>query len=211
MAKESFILYQDYGDIINKLSDEQAGKLFKMIFEYEKTGEYPECDLVLDIAFTQIKNNLDRNKKKYTEKCERNREIAKQRWNKRTDANGYERTPSDADNDLDPDLVNENDNEKESLEFSFEAFKSKYPTASSGNKPGMSRALKVFSESVNGKRTRIFKALENYANSDQAKKGFVMDAEKFLKTDWNEWEHLESGGNGKPKTDKEIKYYWAEP
>jgi len=77
------------------------------------------------------------------------------------------------------------------LDFSFEVFKSKYPTASSGNKPGMSRAKLIYSESINGNRSRIFKALENYAKSEQAQGGFVVSADKFLKTDWKDWENVE--------------------
>ena len=34
MAKKSFILYYDQKEVIDELDDEQAGKLFKDIYEY---------------------------------------------------------------------------------------------------------------------------------------------------------------------------------
>ena len=34
MAKKSFILYHDQKEVIDELDDEQAGKLFKAIYEY---------------------------------------------------------------------------------------------------------------------------------------------------------------------------------
>lgn len=65
--KDSFILYTEQKAVINKLSDEQAGKLIKAIYEYVETGEMPELDNVLDLVITPFQTVLDKDKAKYEE------------------------------------------------------------------------------------------------------------------------------------------------
>ena len=62
MEKGSFILYTEQKEVIDKLSDEQAGKLIKAIYEYEKTGIMPKLDNLLDIIITPFKLALDKNR-----------------------------------------------------------------------------------------------------------------------------------------------------
>ena len=100
--KESFILYLQQKELFNKLTDEQAGKVIKAIYEYEDSGKTPNFDFGLDIVFTSIKTSLDSNRIKYQEKCEKNRENINKRWNKNT--NVYNSIPTytnytDNDND----------------------------------------------------------------------------------------------------------------
>jgi hypothetical protein len=113
----------------------------------------------------------------------------------------YDNVPKENSNGNEKEKKNDNGlaDEPPSIEFSFEAFKQQYPTAKDGNKPGMTRAQKIYSQSVNGKRSEIFKALENYAKSEQAENGIVMSAEKFLLTDWNDWFDIKSNGTAKKK------------
>lgn len=62
MTKTSFILYTEYEELINQLSDEQCGQLFKSVFSYNNNGELPEkLDTVTKIVFTVIRQDLDRN------------------------------------------------------------------------------------------------------------------------------------------------------
>jgi len=71
--KKSFILYADYRETFRKLSDEQAGQLIKHIFDYVN-GEQPKIkDFVLDIAFTPIKTQLERDFVKWDEIVEKRR------------------------------------------------------------------------------------------------------------------------------------------
>ena len=62
--KDSFILYTEQKEVIDKLSDEQAGKLIKAIYKYVETEKMPELDKLLDIVIIPFKQNLDRNKEK---------------------------------------------------------------------------------------------------------------------------------------------------
>ena len=94
MAKDSFILYTEQKEVIDKLTDEQAGKLIKAIYEYVSTGKLPKLDPLLDIAITPIKQNLDKNADKYEEvKKKRSEagkigaEIKKQKQAKQANAN----------------------------------------------------------------------------------------------------------------------------
>jgi hypothetical protein len=72
--KNAFLLYKNHAEIFEKLSDEQAGKLIKAIFEYERTGIMPELEPLLDMAFTPIKQTIDIDAEKYAQKVEKRRE-----------------------------------------------------------------------------------------------------------------------------------------
>lgn len=74
MAKNSFIVYYNYKEALADLTDEQVGKLFRALFEYEMEGKDPEFEGELKIAFRFIKKDLDINLTKYASVCERNRE-----------------------------------------------------------------------------------------------------------------------------------------
>lgn len=84
--KDSFLLYTEQKEIFENLTDEQAGKLIKQIFNYLTTGEEPHLDSLLKIAFIPIRQNIDRNaekwedvKKKRSEAGKIGAEIKKQR------------------------------------------------------------------------------------------------------------------------------------
>ena len=72
--KKSFVLYCDTYDTLQHLTDEQLGKLTRMIFEYQINGLIPETNNPLFIAFGFIKSSLDRDCIKYEERAERARE-----------------------------------------------------------------------------------------------------------------------------------------
>lgn len=93
MAKEKtgFVLYCDVIHTAEKLTDEQAGKLFKHILRYVN-DQNPECDFVTEIAFEPIKQSLKRDLVKYENKRAQNKANAEKRWN----ANASERIQTDA-------------------------------------------------------------------------------------------------------------------
>ena len=71
--KKAFYLYNDYIDHVKLMSDEDAGKLFKAILEYENDLKVQELSGVAAMAFSFIKNQLDRDSSKYEEICKKNR------------------------------------------------------------------------------------------------------------------------------------------
>ena len=69
--KNSFIVYNDSVEYMEKLSLEQLGMLYKAQVQYS-LGEEPEItDDVVDIVFSIIKGQMDRDNEKYQQKVER--------------------------------------------------------------------------------------------------------------------------------------------
>jgi uncharacterized phage protein (TIGR02220 family) len=66
--KKSFILYVDQKDLWNKLPDEIAGKLIKHIYAYVSDENPKSEDLMIEIAFEPIKQQLKRDLKLFEEK-----------------------------------------------------------------------------------------------------------------------------------------------
>lgn len=131
MSKQnSFVLYKDSIDVVEKLTDEQAGQLIKAIFRYEVNGEVPELDLVTDIVFATMRQHLDRNKARFEATCKKRSEAGKKgnevRWHgvanaRKSDAeianaNNVSQkvaniADSESDSDNDNDIVIENDSD----------------------------------------------------------------------------------------------------
>lgn len=126
---DSFIIYTSYLKIFEQLTDAQLGQLTRHMLSFAKTGKEPSIeDPLVKLSFAFIKDDMERNKRKYEEKCERNRENIRKRWNKSNtndtkeneripkNTNVYERIPndttrylSDSDSDSDSDVSKETD------------------------------------------------------------------------------------------------------
>lgn len=73
------------------LTDEECGKLFKAVFDYDVTGQEAEFeDVALTILYIQLKNILDYNHDRYEKICKKRSEIAKKRWDKAESFNAGE-------------------------------------------------------------------------------------------------------------------------
>lgn len=70
--KKSFLIYIDSLDILDELSDEEAGRLFKAIKSAQK-GEPCEHDTITRIAFAPFKAQFARDLEKYEIICNRNK------------------------------------------------------------------------------------------------------------------------------------------
>lgn len=84
--KKWFILYSDQKSLVDKLPDEKAWKLFKHIFAYVNDENPKVDDLVIEIAFEPIKQQLKRDLEKRNSEKEK-RSIAgvkgmQTRWGK---------------------------------------------------------------------------------------------------------------------------------
>ena len=116
--KKSFLIYDDWGDLVETLPDEDKGRVFSALFRFSATGEVgdlsnPAADMLLKVMIKQLRDD----KEKYDRKCEKNKENSAKRFNDgyRTisnDNDGY-RTMTDKDKDKDKEL--DKDKEKESL------------------------------------------------------------------------------------------------
>ncbi len=91
-----FVLERDQKEIIDELDNEEAGIIFKAIYEYETTRQEPKLEKALRIVFKQFKVKLDFYDNKYNETCQKNKENAEKRWQRYNDATAYDRMQSDA-------------------------------------------------------------------------------------------------------------------
>lgn len=121
--KDSFILYTDQKAVINKLSDEQAGKLIKAIYEYVENGEMPELDTVLDLVITPFKTVLDKDKAKYEEvskaRAEAGSKGGKAKESKRKQKKELQVKESKSSNSDDNDNEYDNDLKKENIKKKY--------------------------------------------------------------------------------------------
>jgi len=129
MAKrKSFVIHIDSLDILDDLSDEQAGQLFKAIRSHQ-VGEEVELSPIVKIAFSPFKNQFGRDDEKYQKLCEKNRLIAEKRYATKstTGKTGNQTQPAvtkSTDNKSDSDSKNKSDSKsdiKDSLSASADA------------------------------------------------------------------------------------------
>lgn len=85
MDKKSFVLYTDQKEIIDELDDEQAGKLFKAIYDYNITGTTTLTG-ILKSVFKSFKITFDRDEEKWKDIKQKRSEAGKRgmesRWKK---------------------------------------------------------------------------------------------------------------------------------
>lgn len=75
--KKSFVAYADWKETFDKLPDDIAGKLIKHIFAYVNDENPESNDYVIDAVFSNIKNTLKRDLKKWENQMEQRREAGK--------------------------------------------------------------------------------------------------------------------------------------
>lgn len=74
MIRKSFVLFTEYGEKLARLTDEQLGALFRLVFAYVETGTIPTVeDQMIGMAFDFIRADLDRQAENYTRKVEAGR------------------------------------------------------------------------------------------------------------------------------------------
>ena len=77
MESESFLLYTEQKEVVDRLSDRDAGRLIKAIYGYAETGKMEAFGDMLDIVIIPFKQTLDRNKEKYMKTVEKRREAGR--------------------------------------------------------------------------------------------------------------------------------------
>lgn len=76
-GKKGFILYADIIHTVKKLPIEKRGELFTIILEYVNDQNPEVQDLLVDLVWEPIKNQLKRDLKKYESRAKRSRENGK--------------------------------------------------------------------------------------------------------------------------------------
>ena len=100
MGIEYFCCYHSYLEVMEQLNDAEKGRLFTACLTYSKTGEVPQLSGNERFVFPTFKAQIDRDNAKYQEKCRKQSENIKKRWNTSeyqsipTDTTVYHRIPT---------------------------------------------------------------------------------------------------------------------
>ena len=68
--KKSFIAYTSWGEVFDNLTNEDAGKLAKHLFNYVR-DKNPKSDKLITLLFIQMKQSLKRDLRKYEKYIEK--------------------------------------------------------------------------------------------------------------------------------------------
>lgn len=82
-GKPGVMLYFSFWNGLRRMSAEEKGLLVDGIVNYSQTGLEPDFDGALAIIWDITKPQIDADTEKYNAACERQREKANKRWNKR--------------------------------------------------------------------------------------------------------------------------------
>ena len=111
--KKSFLLYCDIIHTVKKMPKADAGELFVHILEYVNDLNPETSNMVVDLVFEPIKQQLKRDLTKYEGIKAKNKENVLKRWNK-SNTTVYDRIPTDTKHTVnDNDSDNDNDIDKE--------------------------------------------------------------------------------------------------
>lgn len=102
-SKKGFVLYADIWKTISKLDNEKAGQLFKHILQYVNDMNPKTEDLLIEIAFEPIKQQLKRDLEKWekirvkrSEAGQKSAEARKDRATNSTSVKSVEQTPTNS-------------------------------------------------------------------------------------------------------------------
>lgn len=97
---KAFQIFIDNRGMVDKLSNEEAGQLFKALFAHADGDDGPDLDRIVAVAAFPMMQQIDRDREKYEEKCEKNRragqksaESRNERQQALTDVNECQQAP----------------------------------------------------------------------------------------------------------------------
>ncbi len=116
--RKSFIVHHDSLNVLDDLTDDQAGLLFKAIKAYH-LGNDIKLDALTNIAMSPFRNQFERDAEKYEKLCEKNRLIAESRYNTKSTngKSGNQQSPQptkSTDNDSKSKSDSKNDSDSDS-------------------------------------------------------------------------------------------------
>lgn len=119
MGKKSFNLYKSWSPLILNMDPEQAGLLFKAIYQYQEDGSEPETASSIYPMFCLMKAKFEEDDEMYQKTCEKNKRIANEREVTKTHQTSpnvtkrYQTLPQATDTDTDTDTDNDTKKDKE--------------------------------------------------------------------------------------------------
>ena len=77
-----FKLFSRFRVFLDALSDEQAGRVIKAALAYLESGEVRPLDPAETLLFLGLKEDIDEGIARYQERCEKNRQNVRKRWDR---------------------------------------------------------------------------------------------------------------------------------
>ena len=182
--KKSFLLYCDLIHTVQKLSDEQAGKLFKHVLEYVNDLNPETEDLLTEVCFEPIKQNLKRDLRKYEEirkkKSDAGKKGMKKRWKKDNNDNTCYKPITDITDNV---IVNDNDIYRSfaHLSMSVSEFKKLEVNYTKQQIDSVCDAIQNFKKNTNYKS--LYLTAKNWLKKEQTKK--EVETSKGFKAPWD--------------------------
>lgn len=167
--RKSFVIHIDSLDILDDLTDEQAGQLFKAIKSHQ-LGEEVELPSLIKIAFSPFKNQFARDDEKYEKLCEKNRLIAEKRYATKS-------TTGKTGNETEPSVTKSTDNKSDSDSESDSEIKD---TVSPKAKPSIDDEFELFWQHGTHSERPLQLGLKK-TNKAAAKKSFRAQVNKLPK------------------------------
>ena len=114
MPKAYISLYYSYREQLEILPDDERGRLIIALLDYAENGTIPSLEGASNMAFAFIKAQIDRDTEKYNERCQKNRDNIRKRWNPEN-TNEYDGIQSYTKHTKEKEKEKENKNKKESI------------------------------------------------------------------------------------------------
>lgn len=131
-GRKSFLVFCDRSNELDLLTDEQVGRLFRALIKYVSLDEdiSETEDIAVKLLFSVMKSAIDENNAKYANKCKKNAENVRKRWDK-NNTNVYERIRNDTkdtytDTDTDTETNTDTNNTLKSINKTPKPQKHKY-------------------------------------------------------------------------------------
>ena len=182
--KKSFLLYCDLIHTVQKLNDQQAGKLFKHVLEYVNDLNPQTDDILTEVCFEPIKQNLKRDLRKYEEirkkKSDAGKKGMKKRWKKDNNDNTCYKTITDITDNV---IVNDNDIYRSfaHLSMSVSEFKKLEVNYTKQQIDSVCDAIQNFKKNTNYKS--LYLTAKNWLKKEQTKK--EVETSKGFKAPWD--------------------------
>ena len=185
--KKSFLLYCDLLHTVQKLNDEQAGKLFKHVLEYVNDLNPETEDILLQVCFEPIRQSLKRDLQKYEKIREKKREAGKKgatkRWQNMADAKSAKNEMAKIAVSV-SDSVNVNDKDIyrsfAHLSMSLDEFNKLEKDYTKQQIDGVCDAIQNFKKNTNYKS--LYLTAKNWLKKEQTKK--EVESSKGFKAPW---------------------------
>jgi hypothetical protein len=169
--KKGFILYVDMLEVLDELTDEQAGQLFKEIKNYtnpNKPTGLSGLSGLLKAIFVPFKNQIDRDEAKYENICLRNSQNGKKGGRPKnpktqTNPNKPRKAHTDTDKDKDKDIYS--NLTVACADKLFESFWNTVP-ANGRKRSGKLKALTAWKKMTEEEQRKAFTAIEIFKSSE---------------------------------------------